>query len=67
LVVEAVKVTFVPGQIEVADALIETDGAKGVVTFIVMVLLEAIGPVTQGVLLVTTQYTVFPFNREELL
>ena len=67
MVVEAVKVTFVPGQIEVADALIETDGAIGVVTFIVMVLLEAIGPVTQGVLLVTTQYTVFPFNREELL
>ena len=63
----AVNVIFVPGQIDVAEALMEIDGATGVVTIIVITLLEAIGPVTQGVLLVTTQFTVFPLASEELL
>jgi hypothetical protein len=62
-----VKLTLAPGQIDVADALMEIDGATGVVTFIVITLLEAVGPVTQGVLLVTTQLTVLPFRSEEVL
>ena len=56
----AVKVTFVPAQIVVAEAEMETAGVTGVFTVIVMVLLVAVAEVTHVTLLVTTQFTVFP-------
>ena len=61
------NVTFVPGQIEVKEEDIETDGETGFVTLIVIVLLFAVEPFTQGELLVKIQLTISPVAREEVL
>lgn len=60
----AVKVTALPAQIVVVDALIETAGVTGVFTVMVTVLLVAVELVTQITLLVMTQFTVLPFVKE---
>ena len=57
------KVTFVPAQIVVPEALIETAGVTGTIVDIVIVLLVAVDDVTQVTLLVITQLTVFPFVK----
>jgi hypothetical protein len=59
-----VNVTFVPAQIVVAEAEIETAGVTGVVTLIVIELLVAVDPFTHGALLVTTQLITSPFLPE---
>ena len=61
------NVTFVPGQIEVAEEVIETDGETGFVTLIVIVLLFAVAPFTQGELLVKIQLIMSPVAKEEVL
>jgi hypothetical protein len=63
----AVNVVEVPAQIVVADAAIETAGVTGVVTDIVITLLFAVAPLTQGALLVSKQLTVFPLNKVEVV
>jgi hypothetical protein len=55
LVAVAVNVTLVPVQIVVAEAEIVTAGVTVARTFIVIVLLVAVCPGTQGALLVTIQ------------
>jgi hypothetical protein len=62
-----VNVTFVPAQIVVAEAEIETAGVTGVVTLIVIELLVAVDPFTHGALLVTTQLITSPFINDPLL
>src|ERR1035438_4581602 len=59
----AVNVTDVPLQTAFAEAVTLTDGVKGAVTFMVMLLLAAL-PVAQGALLVIVQLITSPFARE---
>jgi hypothetical protein len=51
----------------VVEALIETAGVIGELTVIVIVLLVAVGLVTQTTLLVITQFTVFPVTNALLV
>ena len=59
--------TFVPAQIVVAEDAMEIVGVTMFDTFIVIVLLVAATPFTQGELLVTTQLIVVPFVKAALL
>ncbi len=62
----AVNVTEVPAQIVVADAAIETAGVTGVVTDMFIVLLVAVGLLTHGILLVSTQDMLAPLINEDV-
>jgi hypothetical protein len=62
-----VNVTFVAGQIEVADAVILTDGVTWAATVIVMLLDTAVVTDAQAALLVSSQLTTSPLIRLLLL
>lgn len=64
----AVKVTEVPAQIVMADAVIATEGITVVVTFIVMVLDDAVVEAMQlPPVMLISHVMVFPFASVELV
>ena len=63
----AVKVTDVPAQIVVAEALMETEGTKFGFTVIVIVLLVAVVGLAQGSLLVKITFTTSLLLSDEEL
>jgi hypothetical protein len=62
----AVKVTLVPTQIEVALAVIDTEGVTEV-TVIFIVLLVAVVGFAHGAVLVITTVTASPFASDEVV